>query len=303
MASRDPEIDHIRELLKAFEVPPGAPRPSVADQRAGYDAFGHGIPLPDGCTLDELKVNGVAAERLTPKGADTQAAILYLHGGGYVIGSAHSHRHLAARLAEAAGITALNVDYRLAPEHPHPAAVEDAVAAYRGLLDQGLSPSRIVIAGDSAGGGLTVAAALSIRTQGLPQPAGLYVISPWTDLAQSGAAYQLKLASDPMITLDGLNEMSASYRGGLPAADHLISPHYADLHSLAPMLIHVGSEEALLTDSTGLAEHAGLAGVDVRLEIWPEMIHVWPFFHQQLAAGRRAITEAGMWIAARVGAG
>ncbi len=127
------------------------------------------------------------------------------------------------------------------------------------------------------------------------------MISPWTDLAQSGAAYQVKLESDPMITLEGLNEMSALYRAGASAAEPLISPLYGDLSDLAPMLIHVGSEEALLTDSTALAERAGLAGVEVRLEIWPEMIHVWPFFHLQLAAARRAITGAGAWIAGKVG--
>ncbi|HEY2662250.1 MAG TPA: alpha/beta hydrolase [Caulobacteraceae bacterium] len=301
MASRDPEIEVIRELLKGFVAQSGAPRPTIAEQRAGNEAFGLSVPLPEGCALEELTVNGVPAERLTPKGADATAAILYLHGGGYVIGSSRSHRHLAARLAEAAGVVALNVDYRLAPEHPHPAAVEDALAAYRWLLDQGVSPGRIVIAGDSAGGGLAIAAALALKAQGLPQPAGLYPISPWTDLAQSGAAYQLKLASDPMITVEGLNEMSAHYRAGASATEPLISPLYGDLAGLPPMLIHVGSEEALLTDATGLAERAGLAGVDVRLEIWPEMIHVWPFFHQHLAAARRAIDQAGSWIADKVG--
>ncbi|MDR3508130.1 MAG: alpha/beta hydrolase [Caulobacteraceae bacterium] len=302
MGAKDPDIDGFRELLKAMVGEPGGARASIEEQRAGNDAWGLSVPLPNGCGFEELTVDGVAVERLTPQGADPTKVILYLHGGGYVAGSSRSHRHYVARLAQAAGTIALNVDYRLAPEHPYPAAVEDATAAYRWLLAQGFSADRIVVAGDSAGGGLTLATALALKAQGAPLPAALYPISPWTDLAQSGAAYQAKIHCDPMITIDELNGMSNLYRAGAAVTDPLVSPVHGDLAGLPPILIHVGSEEALLTDSTALAERAALAGVSVRLEVWPEMIHVWPIFHQQLAAGRRAIDEAGAWIARQVAA-
>lgn len=303
MSYRDPEIGQIRQVLAGLVAPADAPRPSVEKQRADYEAFGRSIPLPDGCEVEPISAGGVPAQRITPRGADRGAAILYLHGGGYVIGSAATHAHMVARLAEAAGTVAINLDYRLAPEHPYPAAVDDAVAAYGWMLEQGWPASRIVIAGDSAGGGLTLATAVALKAKGLPQPAGLYPISPWTDLTQSGAAHTAKLASDPICNPAGLEEMSGLYRAGAAANEPLVSPLFANLSGLAPMLIHVGSEEVLLTDATALAERAALAGVEVRLEAWPEMIHVWPFFHAMLAAGRRAIAEAGAWIGGRVAAG
>lgn len=300
MTYRDPDIGQVRQLLGGLVVPPGAPKPPIEQQRAEYDGFGASIPLPEGCEAEVITAGGVPAQRLTPRGADKGKALLYLHGGGYVIGSAISHAHMVARLAEAAGVVAINLDYRLAPEHLFPAAVEDAVAAYGWMLDQGWPASRIVIAGDSAGGGLTLATAVALKAKGLPQPAGLYPISPWADLSQSGGAYQTKGETDPIVNLPSLTEMSGFYRGDASASDPLVSPLFADLSGLAPILIHVGSEEVLLTDATGLAERAALAGVAVRLEVWPEMIHVWPFFHAMLVAGRRAIDEAGAWIRGQV---
>ena len=294
--AKDLEIDGLRALLKARQPAPGAPPPSREDARAAADAWGLSVPLPEGCVVEEITVGGVPCELVTPKGAATDKVILYLHGGGYVGGSPRSHRQLGAKLAEAAGTVALSVDYRLAPEHPFPAAVEDALSAYRWLLDKGFEGSRIIISGDSAGGGLTVAVTHALRAAGLPQPAGLYPISPWADLTQSGAAYAAVGERDPMITKAGLDMMAGFYLAGQDAAHPHASPVTGAFAGFPPMLIHVGSEEQLLSDSTLLAERAGVAGVEVRLEIWPEMIHVWPVFNSYLGAGKRAIEVAGAWM-------
>ena len=301
MPFKDPDIGGLRGLMKARAPAPGTPEPSLEQQRADNDAWGLSIPLPEGCQVEELSVSGVPAERLTPKGADAGAVILYFHGGGYAFGSPRSHRHYVARLAEAAGVTALAIDYRLAPEHPFPAPVEDALTAYRWLLKQGIAPTRIAIAGDSAGGGLTLAAALAIRAAGLPMPACLYPISPWADMAASGPSYQARAAFDPMVTLESLRPMAASYLGGHDAADPLASPIHGDYADFPPMLIHVGGDEVLLSDAVTVAEKVALAGSFVRLEAWPEMIHVFPIFHPYLAAARRAIAEAGAWIGGHLG--
>ncbi len=265
------------------------------------DAFGEMGALPSGCFHEPLTASGVKCERVAPLGAVDGRRILYLHGGGYVGGSPRSHRPLAARLAEAARSTAIVAEYRLAPEHPCPAAVEDALAVYRWMLDHGAEPERTVIAGDSAGGGLTLAMALALKDQGLPQPAGLLLISPWVDLTQSHDTHASKAADDPMISKDRLDESAAAYLGGSDPRDPMASPLFGDLAGLAPLLIQVGSEEALLGDSLMLAERAGHARVDVRLEVWPEMIHVWHAFGGQLAAARRAIAAAGVWMDGRLG--
>jgi monoterpene epsilon-lactone hydrolase len=302
MARKDPDIGGLLHLMKAREPAPGTPPPSLEQQRADNDAWGLSIPLPEGCALEALVVSGVPAERLTPRGADPGAVILYFHGGGYAFGSPRSHRHYVARLAQAAGVIALAIDYRLAPEHPFPAPVEDAVAAYRWLLEQGTQPQRIAIAGDSAGGGLTLAAALAIRAAGLPPPACLYPISPWADMAATGPSYQARAAFDPMVTLEGLRPMAASYLAGHDPADPLASPIHGDYSDFPPMLIHVGADEVLLSDAVTVAEKVALGGSFVRLEVWPEMIHVFPVFHPYLGAARRAIVQAGAWIKEHVGA-
>jgi acetyl esterase/lipase len=169
------------------------------------------------------------------------------------------------------------------------------------MLDNGTEPERAIIAGDSAGGGLTLATALKLKAEGLPLPAGLFVISPWADLTQSHSTYASKAADDPMITLEGLNGMARDYLGDCDAKDPLASPVFGDFAGLPPLLIHVGSEEALLGDSLLLAERAGHARVAVRLEVWPEMIHVWHFFGGQLTAARKAIAAAGGWMTERMG--
>lgn len=296
---RDPEIAGVRALLASMPA-----REGVVDwpeRRAGMDAFGAMAQLPEGLTVESIDIAGLPAELLTPKGADTARALLYLHGGGYCSGSPTSHRALASKLATAIGAVALVPHYRLAPEARFPAAVDDAVKAYRHLLGDGIEPGRIVIAGDSAGGGLTIATAIAIRDSGLPQPACLFAISPWVNLGQTGAAYAAVL-DDPMLTREALQEFADAYLQGEGPHHPLASPALADLHGLPPMLLHAGGAEILASDTTLLAERAGLAGVEVRAEIWPEMIHVWHAFSDWLGAGRRAIDEAAVWIRGKLAA-
>jgi epsilon-lactone hydrolase len=299
---KDPQIAGVRALLASRAPEPGAPQPSRAERRAASDALGEMGSLPAGCQHEPVTVAGVKCERVAPAHAVEGRRLLYLHGGGYVGGSPRSHRPLAARLAEAARSTAIVAEYRLAPEHPCPAALDDAVAVYRWLLDEGIEPERMVVAGDSAGGGLTLALALALKPLDLPQPAALFVISPWADLTQSHATYGSKADDDPMITKTGLNESAAAYLGEMDGRDPRASPVFGDFAGLAPLLIQVGSEEALLGDSLLLAERAGHARVEVRLEIWPEMIHVWHAFGGQLGAARRAIAAAGQWMDEKLGA-
>jgi len=298
---KDPEIAGVRALLASRAAADGQPQPSHAERRAAADAFGEMGSLPPGCRHEPTLIGGVKCERIAPIGALEGRRLLYLHGGGYVGGSPRSHRPLVARLAEAARSAAFSLEYRIAPEHPHPAALEDAVAAYRELMAQGVWPERTIIAGDSAGGGLAVAVAMQLKAQGLPQPAGLFVISPWADLTQSHQTYQTKSADDPMITRARLDECAQDYLNGADPRAPSASPVFGDFSDLAPLLIQVGSEEALLGDSLVLAERAGQARVEVRLEIWPEMIHVWHAFGGQLSAARRAIAAAGAWMDQKLG--
>jgi acetyl esterase/lipase len=291
----NPEIAIVRAMLA--QTPANL---APEEMRKVYDAIGAQLPTPPDVVLEATQAHGVPAEWSTAPGAADDRAILYLHGGGYVIGSILSHRHLAAALGRAAGTRVLALDYRLAPEHPFPAAVDDALAGYRYLLEKGFAPEKIAIAGDSAGGGLTVATLVAAREAGLPQPACGFCISPWVDLEGVGESMTTKAAEDPMVQRDGLAGMAAAYLGETPARTPLAAPLYADLAGIAPLIIQVGSAETLLDDSTRLASKAGAAEVPVRLEVWPEMIHVWHFFHPLLSDGRRAIAIAGDFIRARM---
>src|SRR5213596_3018365 len=209
---------------------------TLAEQRAQYERAERAFPIPTDVTVERVTAPIAPAEWLAPPSVRADVVVLYLHGGGYVIGSPRSHRHLAAAIARAASAQALSLDYRLAPEHPFPAALDDAVAAYQWLLGQGVTPGRVVLAGDSAGGGLTVAALIALRERGLPRPAAGVCISPWVDLACSGASYATKAATDPIVTRDGVAELAQAYVGhGDPKAP-LASPLFADLRHLPPLL-------------------------------------------------------------------
>src|SRR5438128_77266 len=213
-----------------------------------------------------------------------------------LLASPRSHRHRAAAIARAAGTRALLLDYRLAPEHPFPAALGDAVAAYQWLLAQGIAPGRVVVAGDSAGGGLTVATLLALRDRGLPRPAGGVCISPWVDLTNSAASYVTKAAVDPIVTREGIEGMTQAYVGAGDRKAPLVSPLYADLRNLPPLLVQVGGDEVLLDDALGLGERARAAGVDVTVEEWPSMIHVWHWFLPMLDEAERAIEVIGRFV-------
>lgn len=288
---KDQEIVAIREFLASSNFPEDTP-----GLREAYDGLGAIFPPAADVTLEAVNANGVPAEWSSTPGAARDRVIMYVHGGGYVIGSIKSHRHLVTELGRAAGTRALSVDYRLAPEHPFPAAVDDALSAYRYLLAQGFKPGNIAIAGDSAGGGLTAATLVAIRDAGLPQPACGFCISPWVDLEATGNSMTELASVDPMVQKEGLDGMAAAYLGGAHPRTPLAAPLHADFRDVAPMLIHVGAAETLLDDSIRLASRAGAADVEVRLEVWPEMIHVWHFFHPMLGAARRAIAGAGTYI-------
>jgi epsilon-lactone hydrolase len=245
---------------------------------------------------EPVSAGGVKAEWITAPNAAADRAILYLHGGGYIMGSINTHRELIARLSKAAQARILALDYRLAPEHPFPAPVEDATAAYRWMLAQGLKPSRIAVAGDSAGGGLTVAALVAFRDAGLPMPAAGIPISPWVDLEAIGESMKTRSSQDPIVKPEMIREIARVYLAGQNPRSPLAAPLYADLHGLPPLLIHVGDAEALLDDSKRLAERAKAAGVDVTLEVWPEMPHVWHLFAHFLPEGQQAIDRAGEFV-------
>jgi monoterpene epsilon-lactone hydrolase len=284
----DPEITALREVI-AKRVRSD----DIGQRRRDIDERGSQYKLPADVSVEPVTANGVKAEWSTTPDADRFRAILYLHGGGYVIGSLDSHRHVAAEAGRAARARTLALDYRLAPEHPFPAAVHDAVAGYRFLLADGVQPGGITIAGDSAGGGLVVAAMLAIRDAGLRQPACGWAISPWVDMEAIGDSMTSKAATDPTVQKAGILDMANLYLHGADPRSPLAAPIYGDLRGLAPLLIQVGAAETLLDDAIRLARVAGAADVAVDLQIWPEMIHVWHLYHPELSAGRRAIAAGG----------
>jgi phosphinothricin tripeptide acetyl hydrolase len=292
----DRGIDVVRAHLA--KLPP-ADSLTIAEQRAQYDRAERAFPTPPDVKVERVAAPTAPAEWLRPPSAVAGRVVLYLHGGGYVIGSPRSHRHLAAAVARAASASALLLDYRLAPEHPYPAALDDATAAYRWLLDQAIAPGRIVIAGDSAGGGLTVATMLALRDVGLPLPAAGVCISPWVDLTCSGQSYRTKADVDPIVRRAGVEEMARAYLGATPPRTPLASPLFADLRGLPPLLVHVGSDEVLLDDAVRLAGRARAAHVDTTLETWDRMIHVWHWFLPMLDEAGSAVEAIGRFVQAR----
>jgi phosphinothricin tripeptide acetyl hydrolase len=289
----DRGIDAVRAHLA--KLPPSDSL-TTAERRAQYERAEKVFPTPPEVKVERVNAPTAPAEWLRPPSAAPGRVVLYLHGGGYVIGSPRSHRHLAAAIAGAAGASALLLDYRLAPEHPYPAAVEDATAAYRWLLDQAIAPGHIVIAGDSAGGGLTVAALLALREARVPLPAAGVCISPWVDLTCGGASYATKADADPIVRRAGVEEMAQAYLGGTPPRTPLASPLFADLRGLPPLLIHVGTDEVLLDDAVQLADRAKAAGVDTTLEVYDRMIHVWHWFLPMLDEAQTAVDGIGRFV-------
>jgi monoterpene epsilon-lactone hydrolase len=253
---------------------------------------------PRGVAREAVDMNGVRGLRLVPSGATTDDAVLYLHGGAYVIGGPGSHAKLAAHIAQASRSVTYFVDYRLAPEHPFPAALDDALAAFRWLIAQTPPPRRIFLAGDSAGGGLALALAMSIREQKLPAPAALVLISPWTDLTLSGASHAKKAAADPMLRAAWLKDSAARYAGTRALTDPLLSPGLGDLTGLPPMLIQVGSEEILLSDAERLAHGTTQVGGRAQLQRYEGLWHDFQAHAGMLPEADQALTEIGAFIGA-----
>jgi phosphinothricin tripeptide acetyl hydrolase len=292
------QLKVVIEMLRSTPAVAGA---DVLAMRKNMEALAAAMPAPAGAVLTPVDANGVPAEWTVAGGARDDVAIVYLHGGGYAMGSLNTHRGHCTRLSRAARARVLSVDYRLGPEHPHPAAVEDAIAAVRFVRDCGFAPERIAVAGDSAGGGLTLATLVALRDAGDPAPAAGLCISPWTDLALTGGSVQTKAAEDPMVRAADLRLMAAAYLAGRDPRTPLASPLYADLAGLPPLLLQVGSAEILLDDAVRAAERAREAGVEVSLRIWQDMFHVWPAFADILPEGRAAVDEMAAFLEERLG--
>jgi acetyl esterase/lipase len=264
-------VDQLRKQIREARSQPRA----IEEIRAEQEQRAATWRPPEGIELQETEMRGVPADHIRTRDGEPSGTLLYFHGGAYVIGSRRTSRSVTATLAQRTGAAVWSSDYRLAPKHAFPAAVEDATSAYEHLLDLGVSATRIAVAGASAGGGLTLCLLLAVRKRGLPLPACAAVISPWTDLTCSGQSYETKAEADPIITRRALLGAAAAYLAGTDARSELASPNFADLSGLPPLLIQVGTDECLLDDSVALDAQARRCGVDSTLEIWEDMIHVW----------------------------
>ncbi len=286
------EIAAVRALLSSKPRPVG-----WTERRARIEEVGTVWPVADDVTLAPVDAGGVPAEWSIVPGSDPSRVLMFFHGGGYCSGSLLSHRRMVTEAGRAAKICTLAVDYRLAPEHPFPAAFDDALAAWRFLRAQGIAARHIAVGGDSAGGGLTVALINRLRDQHEELPACAWLCSPWTDLTMSGSTLTSKDTIDPLIHKAYLEELAAAYvPADIAREDPRVSPLFADLKGLPPVLVQVGSAETLLADATRFAAAAGAADVAVTLEIWPHMTHAWHMWNAHLDAGRRALARAGVFI-------
>ncbi|MCC5980558.1 MAG: alpha/beta hydrolase [Oceanicaulis sp.] len=270
-----------------------SPGIDVAHARARMDKAGRQMPMPKGVAVTTVVLGGMGGLSFTPDGA-RRGTLVYLHGGGYSRGSALSHRALVARMSKAFGLNAVSINYRMAPEHPCPAAIDDAVSAIQAVMAEEKGP--VILSGDSAGGGLALSATLRLRDAGERLPDALYLISPWTDLSMSGESVSTKAMRDPMLNPDYLGAGGQLYLGGRPGDDPEASPLFADLKGLPPTLIQVGSDEILLSDSTRLAEKLEAAGVPVDCEIWDGMWHDFQIFSPLIPEADWAIDRARVWV-------
>jgi epsilon-lactone hydrolase len=266
---------------------------SVAQMRSDWDAAFAGCTVPVSCR--QVTAGGVDAEWIVPADAPSDKAILYFHGGGFRLGSVASHRDLIARIAEASGCRVLAINYRLAPEHRFPAALEDALAAFTWLREQGFKPQDIALAGDSAGGNLVLALMLSLRDRGQPLAAAAALMSPWTDLAASGESYQSRATADPIHQRSMMLALAKNFLGDGDIRNPLASPLYADFSGLPPLLIQVGDRETVRDDATMLAAKAKAAGVEAALQVWDGMIHVFQMF-PEIPEAREAVASIAAFL-------
>ena len=293
----EPEIDAIRALLASKPRPVG-----WAERRQRIEEVGSVWPVADDVRLEAADLNGVPGEFSLAPGSDASRVLMYFHGGGYCSGSIVSHRRMVTEAGRAARMRTLAVAYRLAPEHPFPAALEDAMTAWRFLRAQGVAARDIAVGGDSAGGNLTIGLINRLRAAGEEQPACAWLASPWTDLTMSGASLAAKDAVDPLIHKTYLEELASAYAGSADRRDPLLSPLFSDLRGFPPTLIQVGSSETLLDDAVRFARAAGAADVPVTLQVWPHMIHAWMMWNAKLTDGRRALAQMGAFVQRWIGA-
>ena len=286
------EIEAIRVLLAAKPRPVG-----WTERRQRIEEVGSVWPVATDVAIKPLAADGVAGEFSIVPGSDASKVLLFFHGGGYCSGSLVSHRRMVTEAGRACGARTLAIAYRLAPENPFPAALDDALGAWRFLRNSGVDAQKIVVGGDSAGGGLTLALLQHLRDAGEELPACAWIVSPWTDLTLSGATLLSKDSADPIIHKPYLEELAQAYVPfGMDRKDPRLSPLFANLRGLPPLLIQAGSEETLLDDAVRFAGAAGAAQVAANLEIWPQMIHAWPMWNAHLQAGRDALSHAGAFI-------
>ena len=289
-------VAQLEGLITLLRSRPAPAVQDVAEARQRFEKMAGFLGRPADAKCETVKAGSVPAEWVAAPGSDERRAVLYLHGGGYAIGSINTHRRLAYDISAASAARVLLIDYRLAPEHPFPAAVDDAASAWRWLLQQGFAANRMAIAGDSAGGGLTIATLVNLRDRKLALPACAVAISPWVDLEGVGGSLTTRSAQDPMVQKAGLQWMADLYLKGANPKTPLAAPLHAELAGLPPTLIQVGTAETLLDDATRIAEKMHAAGVSVRLAVWPNMLHVFPLFAPILSEGRDGCAEIGAFI-------
>ncbi len=295
---RSEALENIVTMLRSQAAERGDAEMTVSEWREAYDGLGALLPAAEGVAVEKVDAGGVPAEWI---GAGDGPVVVYVHGGGYCIGSLDSHRSMLTHLASAVAGRVLALDYRLAPEHPFPAALDDACTAYRWVLAGGADPSRVVVAGDSAGGGLTLATLVALRDAGDPLPAAGVCLSPWADLTQSGATMAEKAEADPMVHAEDLDRWAAAYAGSdYDAGSAGLSPLFADLGGLPPLLVEVGTAEVLLDDARRLAERARAAGVEVTLFEGEDLIHVWHFFAGAVPEADEGIARVAGFIGEQV---
>jgi monoterpene epsilon-lactone hydrolase len=286
-------------ILRQSAFPPDS---DVSEQRRLLRELLSAVPLPADVTVTAAALGGVPTAEITVDGVEPRHVVLYFHGGVYVMGDAASAAGLAAQIGRRTRAKVISVDYRLAPEHPYPAAVDDALAAYRALLEGGTAPSAIVFAGESAGGGLAVATLVNARDHGLPLPAAAFAMSPYADLTLAGTTMDTKRKADPLLSPEALQARVPDYTAGQDAALGLISPVFADLSGLPPLIIQGGTHEVLLDDAVRLARQAAIADVEVTLDITPGVPHVFQAYYPILDEATAALDRAGQFLSAQLAA-
>ncbi|MEH7375805.1 alpha/beta hydrolase [Neobacillus drentensis] len=267
---------------------------NIETARLGLEAISALTPLAPDINLEKTSIEGIPAEWVTAPNAKEDRVFLYLHGGAYIMGSCNTHRYLASKLSRATAARVLVPEYRLAPENPFPAAIEDALKVYRWLISSGIAPESIIIGGDSAGGGLTLATLLSLKDEDEAMPVLAVLLSPWTDMEGTGESMETRADADPWLSPDASRATPALYIRDMDPRHPLVSPIYADLSGLPSMLVHVGNDEILLSDSARLVDRARAAGVEVTFKVWEEMWHVFQTF--AVPEGQQAIDEIGDFV-------